>query len=142
MAVDKSLAELVWSRALARCEYCQLSQAYDPLPFELDHIIAVQHSGPNTADNLALSCFACNHHKGPNIAGFDTLRQQTVPLFHPRRDAWNDNFRWRGPVLEGITPVGRVTAHVLAINRDFRVALRRTLIQEGVFPPGDAPAVQ
>jgi hypothetical protein len=61
--------------------------------------------------------------------------QQTVPLFNPRRDAWTDHFRWNGPELEGITPVGRVTVHVLAINRDFRVAMRRTLIQEGVFPP-------
>jgi hypothetical protein len=134
MAVDKSLEELVWSRANARCEYCQVPQAYDPLPFELDHVIAIQHAGPSTADNLALSCFACNHRKGPNIAGFDRVLQQTVPLFHPRRDEWNDHFRWNGPELEGITPVGRVTVHVLAINRDFRVAMRRTLIQEGVFP--------
>ena len=101
----------------------------------MDHIIAVQHSGSATEGNLALACFACNHHKGPNIAGFDRVLQETVPLFHPRRDAWSDHFRWNGPELEGITPVGRVTVHVLAINRDFRVALRRTLIQEGVFPP-------
>ncbi len=92
MAVDKSLQELVWSRANRQCEYCKVSQAFDALPFELDHIIAVQHSGSATEGNLALACFACNHHKGSNIAGFDRVLQQTVHLFHPRRDAWSDHF--------------------------------------------------
>ena len=140
MAVDKSLQELVWSRANAQCEYCQVSQVCDPLPFEIDHIIAAQHLGPTSEDNLALACYACNHHKGPNIAGFDTVTRQTVPLFHPRRDMWSVHFRWNGPELEGLTPLGRATIHVLAINRDFRVALRRALIRESVFPPrGVAP---
>ncbi len=135
MAVDKPLQELVWSRANGQCEYCRVPQAYDALPFELDHIIAVQHSGRTIQENLALACFSCNHHKGPNVAGFDPVLQQTVRLFHPRRDSWSDHFRWNGPELEGITPVGCVTLHVLAINRDFRVAMRRALIQEGIFPP-------
>ncbi len=37
-------------------------------------------------------------------------------------------------MLKGKTPVGRVTVYVLAINLSFRVALRRALIEEGVFP--------
>lgn len=135
MTLAKQLQELVWNRAAARCEYCRMPQAYDPLKFELDHIIAVQHAGTSTADNLALACFACNHHKGPNIAGFDAISKQTVPLFHPRRDVWEDHFQWSDAELAGVTPVGRVTVHVLAINRDYRVSLRRALIQEGVFPP-------
>ena len=134
MSVDDALKKLVWSRAGTRCEYCQVPQVCDPLPFELDHIIAVQHQGASVAENLALACFACNHHKGPNIAGFDLGTQQTIALFNPRRDAWGEHFRWNGPQLEGLTPVGRATVHVLAINLDFRVALRRALIQEGVFP--------
>jgi hypothetical protein len=140
MSADKALRELVWSRANACCEYCQIPQACDSLSFEVDHIIAVQHLGPASDDNLALACYACNHHKGPNIAGFDSLTGQTVPLFHPRRDAWSDHFRWNGPELEGVTPVGRVPVHVLSVNRDFRVALRRSLIQEGVFPPHGSAA--
>jgi hypothetical protein len=35
----------------------------------------------------------------------------------------------------GLTPVGRVTIRVLAINHPEAVALRRQLITEGVFPP-------
>jgi hypothetical protein len=135
MPVEKSLQEFVWSRANARCEYCQIQQAFDALPFEIDHIIAEQHQGESTEDNLALACYACNHHKGPNIAGLDPVTRQIVPLFNPRRHAWNDHFRWNGAVLEGPTVTVRVTVQVLAVNRDYRVSLRRTLIQEGVFPP-------
>ncbi len=100
-----------------------MPQVYDPLPFEVDHIIATQHQGPTREDNLAIACYACNHHKGPNVAGFDIVTRQVVPLFHPRREGWTEHFRWNGPELQGLTPVGRVTVHVLAINRDFRVAL-------------------
>ena len=41
--------------------------------FPLDHVIAQQHQGPTTYDNLALSCPHCNYHKGPNIAGNDPV---------------------------------------------------------------------
>lgn len=133
--MEKRLVELVWSRACECCEYCQLPQAFDPLRFQIDHVIAEQHLGPTTEDNLALACYACNHHKGPNIAGFDPLTQSIVPLFHPRHDSWTEHFRWNGPRLTGTTPEGRVTVHVLAINLDLRVALRRALIDERVFPP-------
>jgi len=138
MAREAALTELVWTRAKRRCEYCQMPQAFDPLPFEIDHIISVQHGGLTTAGNLALSCFACNRRKGPNLAGFDRILQTTVPLFHPRNDDWCRHFRWFGATLEGETVVGRVTIHVLGINQDYRVALRNALFLEGVFPPGDS----
>lgn len=112
-----------------------MPQLFDPLPFEIDHIIARQHQGSSDANNLALACYACNHHKGPNIASFDPDARQAVPLFNPRRDVWTHHFQWQGPALLGLTPVGRVTIHVLAINREYRVALRRALIRERVFPP-------
>lgn len=137
--MKRELVDLVWSRAGGRCEYCQMSPDFDRLAFQIDHILAVQHSGQSTEDNLALACYACNHHKGPNIAGFDVITGQTVPLFNPRRDAWNVHFRWDGPELFGLTPVGRATVYVLAISLDYRVALRRSLIQERVFPPSDKP---
>lgn len=133
--MDKSLEELVRVRANSCCEYCQMPESYDSLSFQIDHIIALQHQGATAPENLAFACYACNHHKGPNIAGYDHVAQQTIPLFHPRRDRWAEHFRWQGPELVGVTPVGQVTIQVLAINRDFRVALRRVLIREGVFPP-------
>jgi 5-methylcytosine-specific restriction endonuclease McrA len=66
--MERSLQELVWQRAGHRCEYCQVPQERDRLPFEIDHIIAENHDGATKASNLCLCCFACNRHKGPNIA--------------------------------------------------------------------------
>jgi hypothetical protein len=86
-------------------------------------------------ENLALACFACNNHKGSNIAGIDPDTHAVPPLFHPRRDDWQEHFVWNGPELVGRTPVGRTTIAVLAINLPRRLALRRALMEEGVFPP-------
>src|SRR5947208_15002897 len=133
--MDHSLEELVWRRAGGRCEYCQVSQIDDRLPFEIDHIIALKHRGPTRASNTCLACFACNNHKGPNVAGVDPKTRAIVPLFNPRRHKWHRHFRWDGPVLVGLTPVGRTTVVVLEINRDYRVTFRDDLIAEGRFPP-------
>ena len=133
--MEKSLAELVRWRARERCEYCQLPQAFSSFRFQIDHIIAQQHLGPTTEDNLALACYLCNHHKGPNIAGFDLVTESIVALFNPRRDAWYEHFQWDGPVLAALTPTGRVTVHVLAMNLDRQIELRSELLREDVFPP-------
>jgi hypothetical protein len=134
--MDPALEELVWKRAGDRCEYCQVPQACDRLPFEIDHIIPIKHRGPTRASNLCLACFACNHYKGPNVSGVDPRTKKVVPLFHPRRHKWHRHFRWDGPVLIGLTPSGRGTVAVLEINLDYRVGFRQRLIGEGVFPPG------
>lgn len=133
--MDRKLEKLVWSRANDCCEYCRMPQVFDPIAFEIDHVIARQHHGKTHLDNLALICFTCNRHKGPNIAGFDLESQQTTRLFDPRRDNWSDHFRWAGPELIGLSAIGRVTIHVLAINLEIRLALRTSLMHEGVFPP-------
>lgn len=112
-----------------------MPQAYDELPFEFDHIIARKHGGPTLAGNLALACWACNHHKGPNIAGLDSQTGKISRLFHPRRHKWQQHFRWEGPVLCGLTPIGRATLAVLEINKPHRVALRQSLLEERLFPP-------
>jgi hypothetical protein len=52
---------------------------------------------------LALACFACNNHKGPNIAGVDQNTGDVIRLFHPRRDNWEEHFEWRGASLVGRT---------------------------------------
>jgi hypothetical protein len=130
-----SLQRQIWQLAGASCEYCRLPQASDPLPFQIDHIIAEQHGGRTVRSNLALSCLFCNKRKGPNIAGIDPKSRRMVRLFHPRRDKWNRHFRWRGPVLVGRTAIGRATIAVLAINDIQNVALRAALIENGEFSP-------
>jgi len=133
--IEAALIRLVWQRAAGYCEYCQLSQAADDRPFEIDHIISRKHQGPTVAGNLALSCFRCNSFKGSDISGRDPKKRKLTPLFNPRRHKWARHFRWRGPYLIGRTPVGRLTVALLQINDTLRVELREELIEEGGFPP-------
>jgi 5-methylcytosine-specific restriction endonuclease McrA len=133
--MDDELRSLVIARADSRCEYCRIHQEHDPFyGFPVDHIIAQQHRGPTSSDNLALSCLRCNSHKGPNIASIDPESGELVPLFHPRRDSWADHFTWNGPILVGRTAVGRATVEILANNHADAVLLRQSLIEEGIFP--------
>lgn len=133
--MEESLQAFVRQRARSHCEYCQMPSSLDPLVFQVDHIIAQKHRGETDPANLALSCFRCNVHKGPNIAGLDPKSGELVRLFHPRNDRWEEHFRWEGPTLIGLTTIGRVTIDVLEINNPVRVQFREQLIIEGVFPP-------
>ena len=134
MTVEQALVNQVRQRAGAICEYCRMPQQYDLLIFQIDHVIARKHHGTDELENLALACFACNNHKGPNIAGVDPNTGEIARLFHPRQDYWEDHFKWHGAVLIGRTSIGRATIDVLAINLFHRVQLRLMLILEGVFP--------
>jgi hypothetical protein len=133
--MDESLRSRVWQRARGICEYCRVPQQLTILPHQIDHIVARKHGGRTAPENLCVACYHCNAHKGPNIAGIDTETGEILRLFHPRRDRWEEHFQWDGPTLFGKTPVGRVTLSVLEINSLERVAHRRLLIGEGVFPP-------
>ncbi len=133
--MEQALVNQVWQRAASICEYCRMPQQCDVLTFQIDHIIARKHHGPDELSNLALACYACNNHKGPSIAGVDSETHEVVRLFHPCQDKWEDHFEWQGAELFGRTPIGRVTVDVLAINLSHRVRLRQMLILEGVFPP-------
>jgi len=129
--MDEALDRLVRLRARNCCEYCRFPQAFSSTRFEIDHIVAEQHGGKTVSANLALACFACNHHKGPNLGGIDPKTRKKVWLFNPRRHKWGRHFRWQGAVLQGRTPIGRATVAVLGINLDYRVAQRAALIAEG-----------
>ena len=87
--MNPGLVQEVWKRAGYRCEYCRIPFPHYRLPFQIDHIIARQHHGPTELSNLALACFHCNRHKGPNIAGRDPATGEIVRLFHPRTDDWS-----------------------------------------------------
>jgi len=112
-----------------------MPQSIHRLRFPIDHIIARQHGGATTIDNLALACGRCNRHKGPNLAGIDPETGNVVRLFNPRSDRWNAHFRWDGAIVVGISPEGRATVFVLAMNHPEDVAIRSELIGQGRFPP-------
>ena len=123
----------VRERARERCEYCHVPVfAYDT-PFQVDHVIAKQHRGATELSNLALACYHCNQHKGPNIASLDPPGTgELVRLLNPRTDAWHHHLEWQGGLLIGRTPVGRATILVLNMNDPAAVAVRASLMTEGI----------
>jgi hypothetical protein len=133
--MEKSLERQIRQRANGLCEYCRMPESASKLKFTIDHVIARQHGGDESSENLALACGFCNRHKGPNIAGIDPISGNLVRLFHPRRDIWQDHFRWDRALLIGLTPVGRATVAILAINQPYQIAVRQALISESRFPP-------
>ena len=133
--MPKSRRAQVWERAGGLCEYCQMSQEWDPRPFHLDHIRPQKHGGPTVIGNLALCCAACSLFKGADLSGYDPETDIVQRLFNPRIDSWVDHFEWAGALLRGKTSIGRTTVHVLRINQPLRVAHRRLLIELEAFPP-------
>src|SRR6266699_6556886 len=99
--MDARLRQTVRDRSESRCEYCHLPERIAELSFQIDHIIAEQHGGPTTEDNLALACARCNRYKGPNLSGIDPESRKLTRLFNPRTDAWNKHFVWTGASLSG-----------------------------------------
>ena len=133
--MNESLDRRVRERAGNRCEYCKVPAEISAFTFPLDHIIAQQHGGETTSENLALSCPHDNFHKGPNIAGLDPRTGRLTRLFNARRQRWRAHFAWDGPLLVGKTAVWRTTIRVLNIDHPDREELRRLLIAAGIYPP-------
>ena len=132
--MDAATRRLVRRRAQERCEYCRLPQTAQPfVTFHVEHIIARQHGGSDDPDNLCVACERCNSSKGPNLTGIDHETGNVERLFDPRHQNWYEHFELRGPVIVGLTSVGRTTVEVLAMNQSRRVQLRAELIARGEF---------
>jgi hypothetical protein len=131
--MDAATRQQVILRADGRCEYCLLPDHADEWPFHVEHIIAKQHCGDDTLDNLCWSCSRCNLHKGPNLVSIEMHTNERVPLFDPRRDDWKSHFLIDGARIVGITATDRVTVRLLNMNAIQRVELRRELIELGQF---------
>jgi hypothetical protein len=126
--MDPAIRSLVRRRAAERCEYCRIHQDADPFfRFHIEHIIPRQHGGSTDATNLALACHHCNLHKGPNLSGIDPGSGALTPLFNPRLQAWEEHFSLQGVTIVGMTPQGRTTVRVLAMNKGARLQLRAAI---------------
>ncbi len=130
--MDAQLKAELRRRAGFRCEYCHFPEQYAELRFQTDHIIAEQHGGPTSLDNLAWSCLRCNKYKGPNLTGIDPESSQVSPLFNPRCQKWDEHFAWSGSRLIGLTPQGRATVAVLRCNHPDAMLAREALMSEGI----------
>jgi 5-methylcytosine-specific restriction endonuclease McrA len=123
--MTEAVRHLVRQRAKHRCEYCQLHQDDSPLAaLHIEHIRPIKHGGTDALENLCLACIDCNLHKGTNLTGIDPETDEITPLFHPRKDNWDEHFRWNGTRIAGHTAVGRATVRVLDLNGDDRLDLR------------------
>lgn len=126
--IDRTVRAFVRARAEERCEYCLLPQDLVPLVrFHVEHILPRKHGGSDDTDNLALACFHCNLHKGPNLTGIDPESGDIVALFDPRRAIWEEHFAQDGVFIVGLTPTGRATVRVMSMNAPTRIELRTEL---------------
>jgi len=132
--MSAALRSFVIERAHHRCEYCRMRQDHQPLArFHIEHIIARQHGGSDSPDNLALACHRYNLHKGPNLGGLDPETQELTRLFHPRQDRWIEHFALHDARIIGLTPVGRTTAVLLQMNIAERIELRGEMLAAGLW---------
>jgi hypothetical protein len=125
--ISAAMRAAVRARAKGCCEYCRLPEFGALFGHEPDHIIAKQHGGATTLENLALACLQCNHCKGPNVASVDRETNRVVPLFNPRTNRWSEHFRADGGRITPLTSVGRATAALLEFNRTEREETRQNL---------------
>ena len=123
--MDEATRQQVRDRAGNRCEYCQLPQQWSPLArLQVEHIRPKKHGGTDDDRNLALACIHCNCHKGSNLTGIDPLTEAIIELFNPRRQTWDEHFRWDVLEIVGLTPCGRATVAVMDMNAEEMMHLR------------------
>ena len=125
--IAAGLRRLVEERANYRCEYCLLLSDLSFFPHEIDHVIAEKHGGKTVSENLALTCWRCNRHKGSDLGSFDPETEEFSFLFNPRTQLWDEHFVPDGPQVNGRTPEGRTTVNLLRFNTDERLAERKRL---------------
>jgi len=95
--------------------------------------------------NLALACPHCNARKWAYIDGEDPVSRQTIALFNPRTQEWEEHFQWseRRPFeIEGITAHGRAIVVRLQMSHPDLVSIRRLLAAFGLPWKAEAPREQ
>ena len=131
--IPAELRRLVQARAGGRCEYCLAPVELGFHAHQIDHIIAQKHGGEAVAENLAMSCIACNQFKGSDLSSLDPANKELVALFHPRQQVWRDHFELRGLFIVLKTAVGRVTVNLLQFNAPERIIEREWFVAVGAF---------
>ena len=134
--IPRALVRAVHERANGVCEYCRLPQEFQEAAFHVDHIRPRSAGGSTRLENLALASVSCSLRKAARLDAGDPLTKKRIPLFHPRRNVWNEHFSWRNDWrLIGLTPQGRATITALRMNRAEILAIRRLLASVRLFPP-------
>ena len=136
---SKTIAVVAQVRIRARglCEYCHASEQWQYVPFTVDHVMPLSLEGSDDVNNLALACFHCNRRKFIAVAAFDPHTNESVAIFNPRTQVWDEHFVWStdGVQLVGLTASGRATIEKLEMNRERLVAIRAVDVLIGRHPP-------
>ncbi|WP_437573186.1 HNH endonuclease [Sorangium sp. So ce887] len=133
------LRKLVLARDAGRCAFCRCAESLMGVTFEIDHVAPRSTGGTTSIDNLCLCCPTCNRHKAARRHALDPITGESVPLFHPIHDAWEEHFEWRegATLIAGCTAPGRTTVAALQMNRPVMVELRRYWAATGLHPPSE-----
>jgi hypothetical protein len=136
-ALPADTKRLVAERAAGCCEYCLSQQQFATHPFSIDHVVPLDLGGSDESDNLALCCQGCNNYKFNHTRALDPKTGESVPLYHPRQDIWQEHFQWNEnfTVIIGTSPTGRATVTALKLNRDSLMRQRVMYRAYGVHPP-------
>jgi HNH endonuclease len=144
MTIAERIRAFVRQRARFLCEYCHSSEEASAAQFTIDHIQPRSLGGKDEYENLALACQRCNGYRYNFTTGIDSMTQEVMPLFHPRKQVWSEHFVWTigGLTIKGTTPIGRATCTRLDLNDEFHndgsiVKARRLWIKGGWHPPED-----
>ena len=119
------------------CAYCRTSVHNTGQPLTIDHIQPQSLDGLSIYENLCLACRHCNEFKGNKVKVIDPLTEETVLLFHPRKDIWLEHFEWdaTGTRLVGLTKKGRATIVALNVNNEVVIKARSRWVSVGWHPP-------
>ncbi len=115
---ERELRSFVLQRSKERWEYCRVPLTVGSLPWQIDHVVAMKHGGRSVDQNLAAACLNCNANKQADLSGIDPVTGELTRLFNPRNDTWDEHFIEVLNEIVGLTPIGRVTVYVLAMNDD------------------------
>lgn len=133
--IPVALRREVVDRANGCCEYCLSNSDFHGINFAVDHVIAEKHRGKTISDNLCYSCYWCNSFKGSDISSVLWEDEpKIIPLFHPRKQKWNEHFRLENETVIGVTPTGKVTVDLLQMNANERKEVRQLMIEANVYP--------
>ncbi len=134
--VSETVRVAVVRQASGICEYCRYPEEFNSGRFAVDHIHPRVQGGTDDLNNLALSCRGCNERKQDATDAPDPATEKIVPLFHPRRNRWEEHFAWSNDfrLMIGLTPTGRATIARLQTNHSGVVRQREVLHQLGLHP--------
>ena len=135
--ISRALDKRIRHQAKNRCGYCLNPQELIPYKLEIEHIHPKGLGGGTVEENLWLACRECNAHKARKIEAIDSLTEETVKLFNPRKQNWHEHFEFSQDQTEvfGKTACGRATVESLQMNNFYQKTARTAWVETGKFPP-------